>query len=219
MNSKYQINDLLDTLSEHNGIYGLFANPGFGTTILSMQIAEAVAKTTNAEVVVFSLEMSKEQWYQRMKSTGLSVDRIKVIDDFQVSSNLIETTIKNTQNARLVIIDYLNLLDYDVCQELPRISKAYSVPIFVCGKLPRNSGDFDPHKTPELISVPYQLLQLHQYDFLALLHREHDCDRNIGTAHRYNISNSVELIVKINIFGKIGKIYFEWDDQQKCFKI
>jgi len=154
-----------------------------------------------------------------MKSTGLSVDRFKVVDDFQVSSNLIATTIKNTPNARLVIIDYLSLLNYDVCQELPRISQTYSVPIFVCGKLCRDSGNFDPHKTPELISVPYQLLQLHQYDFLALLHREHDCDRNIGTAHRYNISNSVELIVKINKFGEIGEIYFEWDDQQKRFNI
>jgi len=63
MNSKYKINDLLDTLSAHSGIYGLFANPGFGTKILSMQIAEAVAKMTNAEVVIFSLELSKEQWY------------------------------------------------------------------------------------------------------------------------------------------------------------
>lgn len=28
------------------------------------------------------------------------------------------------------------------------------------------------------------------------LHRNHDCERGIGTAHRYNISNSAELILK-----------------------
>ena len=132
------------------------------------------------------------------------------------SSKVVNTT-DNTCGFHLV--DYLSLLDYDVCQELPRISKTYSVPIFILGKLCRDSGDFDPQKIPELISVSYKLLQLHQYDFLALLHREHDCDRNVGTAHRYNISNSVELIIKINRFGKIGKIFFEWDDQQKRFKI
>ena len=64
-----------------------------------------------------------------------------------------------------------------------------------------------------------RLVRLQQFDFLALLHRDHDCDRGIGTAHRYNISNTTELIIKVHPRGKVGSIFIEWDEQRKCFDI
>lgn len=220
----YGIKDLINTISTQSGVFGIFANPGFGTTTLLMQISASIVDKTNDTVVVFSMGLSKEHWYQRMLGKRLSTDGVEVIDSVGLSGDDIESAIKNFKNTRLVIIDYLQLLENGVCQKLPRISEKYSVPILLCGKLGRNSGDFDENKTPELISVFYYqsprcFLPLEQYDFLALLHRKHDCDRGIGFAHRYNISNTTELIIKINRFGEVGRIFFEWDDKRKCFDI
>ena len=118
------------------------------------------------------------------------------------------------------------MVDPDVPEELVQISKKYSIPILISGHLSRNSGDYDLNKRPELYSVLSIRRELHRvflhlccYDFFALLHREHDCDRGIGTAHRYNIKNVTELIVKRNRFGNLNSIFFEWNEQRKCFDI
>jgi hypothetical protein len=39
------------------------------------------------------------------------------------------------------------------------------------------------------------------FDIIALLHRKHDCDRGIGLAHRYNVADKTEIIMKVNRFG------------------
>ena len=56
------------------------------------------------------------------------------------------------------------------------------------------------------------------YDFLALIHRKHKCDRNIGVAHRYDIQNETELIIKRSWDWKLGSSFIEWDDKEHRFK-
>lgn len=161
-----------------------------------------------------------------MQSIGLSTENFVVIDDFSLKRETIKTAINNTKNVKLILIDYIEVVDPDVPEELVQISKKYSIPILISGHLCRNSGDYDLNKRPELYSVPSIRRELHLvflhlccYDFFALLHREHDCDRGIGTAHRYNIKNVTELIVKRNRFGNLNSIFFEWNEQRKCFDI
>ena len=221
----YSTKYLIDMLSSQSGLYGLFANPGFGATTFSMQIARAVVDITGGTAIAFSLDLSKEQWCTRMRSIGLSLDRFFVEDYPCPTDQMIEETIKNTENVRIVVIDYLELLDENIWEKLSDIAKQYAIPILICGHLSRNSGDFDPNHRPELYSVkalfepPFKSRWRAQFAFLALLHRNHDCDRGIGTAHHYNISNKTELIVKHNEFGQLGSLFFEWDEQKKCFKI
>lgn len=203
--SDHNMKNLIDTLSSRSGLYGVFANPEFGTTTLLMQIARiAVDNNNSGRAIIFFLELSKEMWYKRMLSIGLSVDRIVVVDNPCPTEQIIKDTIESTENARLIVIDFLELLDPNTSQKLRDIAEQYSIPIFVCGKLARNSGDFDPNNRPELITAlalfesPFsskKLVHLKEFDFLALLHRDHDCDRNIGIARRYNISN-VSLSVR-----------------------
>lgn len=220
----YNMKDITSTISKHSGLYGVFANTSFGTTTLSMQIAGSVVDISDGTAIVFSLELSKEQWHKRMLSIGLPLYSLTVIDEPLLTDQIIENTIKNISNTKLVVIDYLELLTSDTSQQLRSIAKKYSIPILVCGKLSRNSGDFDSDKRPDLISAyalhgARQLVCLQDFDFLALLHREHDCDRGIGTAHRYNISNTTELIIKVNRFGEIGSVFFHWNEQQNRFDI
>ncbi|MCH5299027.1 MAG: hypothetical protein J1E96_04615 [Ruminococcus sp.] len=226
--NNYSIKDLIGTISSHSGLYGLFANPGFGTTTLSMQIARSVADMSGGTAIIFTMELPKEQWCKRIQDIGLLADRLLVVDEFCPTDQMIEDTIKNTENVRLVVIDYLELLDESISQKLRGIAKQCSIPIFVCGKLARNSGDFDPNNRPELLTIgsmfesPFgsrQLVRFKDFDFLSLLHRDHDCERGIGIAHRYNISNTTELIIKDHPRGKVGSIFIEWDEQRKCFDI
>ncbi len=224
MKKNYGINELLNNITKKRGVYGIFANPGFGTTTLFMQIADSIVKKTKGTIIVFSLGLSKEQWQQNMRSRGLSVNNVEVCDSAILSVNEIESAIADKNNVKLVIIDYIELLDGNVCQRLPHISRKYSVPILICGQLSRDSGDFDVNKTPELISVysahpTNNFLKIQQYDFLALMHRKHDCERGIGFAHRYNIDKSVELIVKVNKFGDLGRMFFKWNERRKLFKL
>jgi len=220
----YNMKDIISTISKHSGLYGVFANPSFGKTTLLMQIARSVVDISGGTAIMFSLEMSKEHWCKRMLSIGLSLDGMAVIDEFKLTVQIIENAIKNTPDTKLVVIDYLQLLSSDASNKLRSIAEKYSIPILVCGLLARNSGDFDPDRRPELISAYSlyglrEMIGLWELKFLALLHRKHDCDRNIGTANYYNISNKTELIIKINRFGKLGSVFFEWDEQKKCFDI
>ena len=232
MKTNYDMKDLINTISTKSGLFGVFANYGFGSTTLLMQIASAVADINKGTVIVFSPEWRKERWYGRMQSIGLSTENFVVIDDFSLKRETIKTAINNTKNVKLILIDYIEVVDPDVPDELVQISKKYSIPILISGHLCRHSGDYDLNKRPELYSVPSitirrelptsphrVFLYLCCYDFFALLHREHDCDRGIGTAHRYNIKNVTELIVKRNHFGNLNSIFFEWNEQRKCFDI
>ena len=230
MGIKFDMKDLINTISTKSGLFGVFANHGFGSTTLLMQIARAVANINKGSVIVFSPEWLKEHWYERMQSIGLSTEKFVVIDDFSPKIETIKTAINNTKDVKLILIDYLELLDPEVPEELVEISKMYSLPILIGGHLARDSGDYDLNKRPELYSVPsikhelptsphHVYLHLCCYDFFALLHREHDCDRGIGTAYRYNIKNTTELIVKRNCFGNLNSIFFEWNEQRKCFEL
>ncbi len=218
------MDSLIHLLSTESGVFGLFSNPGFGTTTFSIQISEKVTNSINKTVAVFSLELSEEQWLRRMESMGLSTDRVCIYDCPLPTVEYIKESINNTKNIGLVVIDYLELLDASVAREIPNLSKTYSLPIFLCGKLSRDSGDFDPFHRPEIYSVhsireSHLKLNLYDYDYFALLHRGHDCDRGIGTAMRYNVSDKAEVIVKVNAFGKVGSFLVEWDTKKKCFDI
>ena len=55
------IETITNIVSNNTGIFGIFANPGFGTTTLLMQIGSEMRKVKSGTTIVFSLELGKEQ--------------------------------------------------------------------------------------------------------------------------------------------------------------
>lgn len=55
MKTNYDMKDLINTISTKSGLFGVFANHGFGSTTLLMQIASAVADINKGTVIVFLL--------------------------------------------------------------------------------------------------------------------------------------------------------------------
>jgi len=115
------------------------ARPGMGKTSFAMNIATNVAKhSSGKEVVVFSLEMSREQLATRLLSTESKIDSqtlrngslpnedwiklatnagylstlpIYIDDTGGITVQQMKAKLRRTKNLGLVIIDYLQLMD------------------------------------------------------------------------------------------------------------
>ena len=116
----------------------LVARPGMGKTSMALNIALHAAKTSGKAVVIFSLEMSKEQLAMRLISSECFVDSKKLLtgqglnmDDWKkigaAASSLARTNImlddnpsltvadmnaacRRVENLGLVVVDYLQLM-------------------------------------------------------------------------------------------------------------
>lgn len=113
------------------------ARPGMGKTSFVMNIARNVARTTEKDVAVFSLEMSKEQLATRMLSTearvssdsfrngGINTDEwgriadcasylsllpIYIDETANVTVTQMKAKLRRLKNLGLVVIDYLQLM-------------------------------------------------------------------------------------------------------------
>ena len=116
----------------------LAARPGMGKTSFALNIAANVARKTNKEVAIFSLEMSKEQLATRILSSESRVDMkslqngelnaedwerlaanaqqissmpIYVDDTSGLSVSEIKAKSRRLRNLGLIIIDYLQLME------------------------------------------------------------------------------------------------------------
>ncbi len=115
--------------------------PGMGKTSFCMNVATNVAKTTDKNVVVFSLEMSSEQLASRMLSSEALIDssnmRTGRLDDSEfekiaesatvlsrtniyidanpnITPTQMKSKLRRLGNVGLVVIDYLQLMQPDV---------------------------------------------------------------------------------------------------------
>lgn len=113
------------------------ARPGMGKTAFAMNIAKNVAKSSEKDVVIFNLEMSKEQLATRMLSTEarinlkslrngriqtdqwttlatsaayLSILPIFIDDTANMTVQQMKAKLRRVKNLGLVIIDYLQLM-------------------------------------------------------------------------------------------------------------
>lgn len=205
----HQLQHVLESI-RRKGLYGLFSNPGFGKTALLTYFASCFSAVGDKCLFV-SLEIPKELLLKRMHQSKMNTDCIKIIESMPFNLNfdeIAETIVSESPKA--VFIDYLLLIDHDPTlsvKSLKSLSEQLSIPIIFTCPLPRCSGDYDLfERRPELYDLTYlfprqkTINEIHNsirlIDIIMFLHRNHDCERGIGTAHRYNISNSVELILK-----------------------
>ena len=205
------------------GLYGLFSNPCFGKTTFMMHLIHEFSGF-GEKSLLFSLELTEQQALDRMNQLKLSSNGLIVFDDPLCNFETI-AKITQTEKPQCVFIDYLQLVAGNRCdliKDLKRISKLFSIPIFFTGQLHRASGDYDlKNRRPELYDLTYlfppdtSLLNarsaLDNLDLIMFLHRNHDCDRTIGTAYRYNISNRAELIIRQRDFSDLpATFYFDF---------
>ena len=151
--------------------------PGMGKTSFAMNIAVNFAKATGEKVAVFSLEMSAEQIVNRMLSSEALVDgsslrsgkmtteewkriaaaasqlsgtQIYIDDTSGINVNMIKAKLRRLKDVKLVIIDYLQLMQgerhndnrvlevADITRSLKILAKEFSCPIILCSQLSRN---------------------------------------------------------------------------------
>lgn len=171
--TKYQSIDKMMAGFQAGRLYVLAARPGMGKTALALNMAENV--TEEGDVLFFSLEMPKSELCMRLGSrkTSISVglqSRGK-LDDYQIK-RLAETRMpdnlyiydksginvgtiinicrrfKRQKNAKLIVIDYLGLIDGDprlqkvhqieeITKKLKNLSKQLGVPVLLLCQLSR----------------------------------------------------------------------------------
>lgn len=205
----HQLQHILESI-RRKGLYGLFSNPGFGNTTLLTYFASCFSAVGDKCLFV-SLEIPKELLLKRMHQSKMNTDCIKIIESMPFNLNfdeIAETIVSESPKA--VFIDYLQLIGHDTAlsiKSLKSLSEQLSIPIIFTCQLPRCSGDYDLfERRPELYDLTYlfprqkTIDEIHNairlIDIIIFLHRDHECKRGIGTVHRYNISNSAELILK-----------------------
>ncbi|MBE6853468.1 MAG: replicative DNA helicase [Ruminococcus sp.] len=129
--------DIITTGLNRSDLILLAARPGMGKTSFALNIASNVARHTEKDVAVFSLEMSKEQLATRLLSTEALVDSNKLrsgrlakddwirlassadvlcrltmfIDDTAaITVQQMKAKLRRMKNLGLVVIDYLQLM-------------------------------------------------------------------------------------------------------------
>lgn len=219
---------ILDTMSNNYGLAGIFANRGFGTTTLMMQIIDEINKRKDGIAIVMSNELFKEDWINEMKRMNLSTERVVVYDKAYVTHSDIFNALsvnRGNEKVSMVCVDYIDLMQKESICELREIADRFKVLILVNGKLTRDSGDYDPEHRPDMYTISAFRNHMHgngnqvfDYKFLALLHRKHKCERGIGTADRYDIHNETELIVKRNWDCNLGSSFIKWDNNKHMFR-
>ena len=226
MEQTLDFNYILDLMSHNYGLAGIFSNPGFGKTTLMMQIIDEINKRKDGTAIVMSNEsLSKQRWIEQMQRLNLSTERIFIDDTPLIShrniyNHLIAFCNIKKNKISIVCVDSLELLDSEGIRELRKIADKFKVMILVNGKLMNDSGDFSPDLRPEMYSIGVfrnQIQYAYEYNFLALLHRKHKCERNIGVARRFDIQNKTELIIKRNWDWNLGSAFIEWDDDIRKF--
>ena len=217
----YSVDDFFYEIHEHHGLYGLFSVTGLGKRELFMYICHMLS-LRKRRPLVFSLELSKEQWKKQMMEYGLITEGVMVEDSSWKLSEM-KTCIKKC-TPTIVFIDYLALIrDEDVIVRLKELSVEYSLSIVVAANLARNSGDNDPvYRRPQLYDLIYTYHNdktigdfkhdMSQYTAIMLLHTSHDWYRNIGIGRALNICNEAEITCVTFDYRRPRTVFFDFSD-------
>lgn len=162
-----------------------------GKTTISIQMCEDLSYNKNLSVVMFSLEQSKSMIIKKCKNYN---SNFIIIDEVNLTTNDIKeklVKLKEENNIKLVVIDYLQLLSYDkskclsrdieiqnIIRELKEIVKELNITIVVSYHLGIRSKDMFIEDTKE-------------FDDKIFLNNV--CERTTKyNFHKYNVLNVLE---------------------------
>ena len=170
------------------------SRPGLGKTTLLIDIVNNVSKNTDNKIIFVSLENSKEQLEERIKSNN-----VELITD-KLFINDIEDTCRSLSYKyhylSLIVIDYLQLIKpeirrkdllrekIDIIKVLKQLSIELNVPIIITSQLPRTD------EKPKLEDLNVYGTAYH-YSKVLLLYKDTDDTlkidvvKNKGVSHRF----------------------------------
>ena len=228
------------------------ARPGMGKTSFVMNIAANFAKATKEKVAVFSLEMSSEQLVNRMLSSEALIDnnalrtgklsteewkriaaaasllsetQIYIDDTPGVTVNLMKAKLRRLKDVKLVIIDYLQLMQSEhhtdnrvqevaeMTRALKLLAKEFECPIILCSQLSR-SNEARSDKRPMLSDLRDSGAIEQDADIVIFLYRNDYYSKEEDAASGEAIV--AECLVAKNRHGPTGTVNLIW--QGKNFR-
>ena len=166
------------------------SRPGLGKTTLLIDIVNNISKNSDDKILFVSLENSKEQLEERIKSNN-----VELITD-KLFINDIEDTCRSLSYRyhylSLIVIDYLQLIKpeirrkdllrekIDIIKSLKQLSIELNVPIIITSQLPRT----DEKPKLEDLDITYH------YNKVLLLYNDGsnlkiDVVKDKGVSHRF----------------------------------
>lgn len=195
------------------GLYFIAGIPAVGKSTLMLNIALDYAQKFNRKVLIFTIEMSKEEIAERFHYiTGGSpkiVDlSIYIDDDFELTPDKIKVKIDSVK-PDIVFIDYFQLMDVDIkyypqsrqhelsdiIYRLKRIAKSNNVPVVILSQLSRNQNKRPSFEHMRYIDdVKSQIRR--NLDVIMFLYNS-----DISSRHNKGVFD-IEIIVSKNRYGE-----------------
>ena len=211
-----------------NGSFVVIAGrPAMGKSALALDIAEHLAQQSDKNILIISLEMSKERILFRLQKANDSHSHknILVCDEPIITVKTIRELCENTENLGAVIIDYLQLifseekstktqsryeqLD-DISRELKIMARNLNIPVICTSQLSKKC-ELRSDKRPTVSDLCDTRVNV--MDQIILLYRD----------RYYNpetpVKDMAECIIAKNRYGDIGTIKLRWDPERVAFSL
>ena len=176
------------------GLYCIAGHPGIGKNSLMLSIALDYAEKFNKKVLIFSLEMTKEDIGYKVyckvgedKFKSMMELPVYISDESIVTTNYVKEAI-DVNKPGIVFIDYLQLLSSytrgsggnNLIYTLKCIAEATNIPIVILCQMNRKLG------RPELVDFRLSLISDQSFDGVLFLYK----------------SEILEIIVAKNRYGE-----------------
>lgn len=205
-----------------NGSFVVLASrPAMGKTALALDIARHMAGCSEKNILIISLELSKEQVMARLrKADDTEYRNILVDDDPSRSVKDIEELCQNTENLGAVIIDYLQLLsdarytrEKAITWELKRMAKQLNIPV-ICTSSVSRAVNMREDKRPILTDFCHtSVVDERDADQVLILYRD----------RYYNpetpVGDMAECIIVKNRYGDVGTVKLRWNPERLAFSL
>ena len=201
--------------------------PGMGKTCLAIDIARHLSHRQKENVLIVSLDESKERIKLRMlnaENQPTKYDNIIISDSPLRSINEIEELCQKAKNVKTVIIDFIQLLCADkggfesetrqiemsqIVGRLERMAESLGITLICTSQVSRQcASEKRKDKRPMISDLCFDTTDVDQ---ILFLHNE----------HYYNPSEPykdiTECIIAKNNYGTCGTVRLKWDKERFCF--
>ncbi len=213
-----------------NGSFAVIASrPAMGKTALALDIAKHLAQHSDKNILIVSLEMSKEQILLRLqKANGdkpANYRNIKICDSPLMTVKDIQEVASHTDDLGAVIIDYLQLIDSeekstktqnryqqmnDISRELKIMARNLNIPVICTSQISKRC-ELRLDKRPTISDFCYTGMGDHDMDQIIFLYRD----------RYYNpetpMGDMAECIIAKNRYGDVGTVKLRWDPERVAF--
>lgn len=216
-----------------NGAFAVIASrPAMGKTTLALDIAEYLAQHSNKNILIVTLENSKEQIFSRLQKAynNHPHKNILICDEGKMTVKTIRELCERTENLGAVIIDYLQLISSEEKQS--KTMTRYDQLNYISGELKTMARNLNvPVICTSQVSRKFEIRWrenkqiMHEFaDFSGLGAVVEDADQIIFLYRDcYNLETpgeeTAECIIVKNRYGDVGTIKLRWDPERVAFSL